>query len=462
MFAFTKFSLTRQFMLTSFLIFLAGMIGIGSWVGRQIERGVIERTGAITSLYVDSYVSHYLQDLSPSEGLKPEDVASLDRLMAESPLGQAIVSFKVWAPDNRILYSSDSNLINRQYDTNVGLIPSFAGEVTSRLSDLSEPENAAERRYWNELIETYAPIRAMGSGEVIAVSEFYQVPDELQAEIRRAQLQSWLVVGVVMFMAYLLLAGLVKRASNTIVDQQAELREKVNQIEQLHARVRLAAARTTALNERFLRRVSADLHDGPGQDLALALLRVESLVESCGRCPLPVSIGRAAADDYRTVQTALGSALAELRAISAGLRSPEIESLSVAGTAQRAVRNYERKTHCRVTLTLGELPDRAPLSVKITLYRVLQEALNNGYRHARGAGQTVWVGNEGEDLCVEISDEGQGFDPDRVSANGHLGLAGMRERVRVLGGSFSIESQPGQGTTVRASLPLTVAEANNV
>jgi signal transduction histidine kinase len=354
-------------------------------------------------------------------------------------------------------------LIGRQFARDDGLTEALGGAVKSEISDLAESENEFERQFWDELIETYAPVWAEDGSEVIAVSEFYQRPDELRAEIRGAQLRSWLAVGIATLLMYGLLAGMVGRASNTIEAQQADLEEKVAELsrllaqnEQLNERVRRAAARTAALNEQFLLRISADLHDGPGQDLALALLRIESLVESCSRCPVQVSAGRTVADDFRTVQTSLKSALTEVRAISAGLRLPDLDSLTAADAARRAVRDYERKTHHQVALTLGDLPENVPLSVKITLYRIVQEALANGYRHANGAQQMVRLAQVDDELYLEVTDSGDGFDPKRVPGNGHLGLAGMRERVEILGGRFVVDSGPKQGTKIRTYLPINV------
>ncbi len=461
MFAFTRYTLARQFMVISFLILLVSMVIIGTWVGNQIERGVLERTAVFTSLYINSYVSHYLQGLSENDSLEPEDIESLDHLMSQSALGQEVVSFKVWSADGRIVYSSDPTLINQQFEDNPDLAPSFAGEVTSEISDLAGSENVYERRYWQELIEIYAPIWAT-NGDIIAVSEFYQIPDALQAEIQMAKQRSWLVVGATTLAAYFLLAGLVGRASNTILAQQTELQDKATQNQRLHDQVRQAAAHTTALNEQFLRRISADLHDGPGQDLSLALLRINSLAKGYGNLQIPKPDNQNMVDDFRRVQTALQSAMTELRDISAGLRSPEIESLSITETMRRAVRHYERKTRCRVAMNVADLPDSAPLPVKIALFRIVQEALNNGYRHANGAGQSVWLGREGEYLCVAVTDMGPGFDPESVVANGRLGLAGMRERVKALEGYFTVKSRLGEGTTVSALLPLTTPEVNYV
>jgi signal transduction histidine kinase len=465
MLAFTRLTLARQFMLLSLLILLGGMVIIGLWIGQQIELGVINRTGAVTSLYVDSFISPLVQDLAFSDRLGFPQVADLDRLLGETSLGREIVAFKVWSPDGFVLYSPNQALIGRKFQVDEHLEGAFSGEVTTEISDLSAPENVFERQSWNTLIETYLPIRGEGTGEVIAVAEFYQTPDFLQAEIRTAQLRSWLVVGAATVAMYLMLAGLVGRASNTILAQQDDLQEKVTQLSELldqnrelNRRLRLAAARTTALNERFLHRISADLHDGPGQDLSLALLRIEALTETCEQCPIPVTDGRAVADDFRTVRVALDSAMDELRNISAGLRLPELSSLSPEEVVRRAVRDYRRKYGRDVDVTINDVSDAAPMPAKITLYRLVQEALANGYRHADGAGQSVLLEGGDGSLHIEVADSGGGFDPHSVPQDGHLGLAGMRERVQVLGGTFRVDTAPEQGTRVTATLRLNESE----
>ena len=94
------------------------------------------------------------------------------------------------------------------------------------------------------------------------------------------------------------------------------------------------------------------------------------------------------------------------------------------------------------------------LPIRITVYRLIQEALNNAFRHAGGAGQHVRVGSQDDGMLVEVSDRGPGFQPELVSGQeGHLGLSGMRERVESLGGVFRIESRVGEGTKVIAFLP---------
>ena len=163
-------------------------------------------------------------------------------------------------------------------------------------------------------------------------------------------------------------------------------------------------------------------------------------------------------DEFRTLHSALQSARNDLHAVAAGLPLPEIEQLSLAETARRAVRDYERKAGLAVPLTVDEIPDEAPLPVKITLYRLLQESLANGFRHGGTPNQRVRLTQFEDQLVVEVTDSGMGFDPQATVADGHLGLAGMRERVEILGGTFSVQSAPGHGTLVRAALPLKLME----
>jgi signal transduction histidine kinase len=263
----------------------------------------------------------------------------------------------------------------------------------------------------------------------------------------------------------LLIAGFVRLASDTIRRQQAELRNQVVQLKELlaqnkelHERVRRAARRTTALNERFLRRFSAELHDGPAQDLGLALLRLDQLLPNTEPAQTIQNSESTTPSDFNTVHSSLQHALQEIRAISAGMGLPELENVTLAETAARAVRAHERRTGTQVTLDMDSLPENAPVPVKITVYRIIQEALSNAYRHANGADQKVEVCQTRNQLNLTISDKGPGFDKSyEAQWDEHLGLVGMRERVESLGGVFQIESQLGCGTCVMAQLPLDAA-----
>jgi signal transduction histidine kinase len=123
------------------------------------------------------------------------------------------------------------------------------------------------------------------------------------------------------------------------------------------------------------------------------------------------------------------------------------------------VRAHERRTATKVAITVGDLPEQAALPVKITLYRVIQEALSNAYRHAGGVDQRILVHCADDTLHIEVADGGPGIVGELTSNDvEHLGLIGMRERVESMGGQFRVNSIPGQGTTVMADMALHVAE----
>src|SRR5512146_442239 len=94
--SFRRLSLAKRFMLASMIILVAGTVGIGQWVGDQIEAGVVHRTATTTALYVGSFVAPYLQELGQSDALSAEHVAALSKLLQNTPLGRQIVAFKVW------------------------------------------------------------------------------------------------------------------------------------------------------------------------------------------------------------------------------------------------------------------------------------------------------------------------------------------------------------------------------
>jgi signal transduction histidine kinase len=450
-------SLARQYLVASSVVVLVGVLITGAWIGHQIETTVLDRTAGVTALYVDSVVGPNLQTLAQDDRwLSADEAAALNNLVANTGLGQGVVLFKIWSRDGRVLYSADPALVGQQFPVQGGLAQAVQGMVHADMSSLDEPENVDERHNFNRLVEVYAPVRQTRDGRVIAVNEFYLLPDALDAEIRDAQLRSWAVVAGIGLVTYLLLASIVKRGSDTIQHQQGELERRLDQNQRLHERVRQAAGRTTALNEQALRRISADLHDGPAQALSLALLRLDELQAPCGQSIESCSRTRT---DFATVHTAVRDALTDIRAISAGLRLPELESASVGSVATRAIDEHQRRSGTHVERELDALPEQAPLPIKIAMLRTLQEALSNASRHGKGLGVKVQLSSGGDQLQLQVSDRGPGFDPYRVDRSGRLGLAGMRERAELLGGAFEVRSSIGSGTTVFASWPLTRVSA---
>jgi signal transduction histidine kinase len=464
---FSNLSLSQRFMLASLVILLAGMLGIGIWVEKQIETGVIHRTGATAALYVDSFVSPYLQGLGESDELEPEQFERLSKLLLDTPMGQQIVAFKVWDTRGKLLYSTDQSTIGKTYPMHEGMLRARLGQVVSEISTLDEEENALLRREHDKLLETYSPVWLSGTSQVIAVAEFYESTDELDREIGILRSQTWLVVGLAILLMYLLLSGFVRNASDTITQQRGELSRKVDQLSvllaqnlELNERVRRAAGSVALLNESYLRRVGSELHDGPAQDLGLSLLKLDAVIESIEAHP-GEPLGPEKLDEIAGIEASLQNALKEMRGIAAGLSLPQLAGLSLPETVVRVVRAHERHTGTAVNLELGTIPEQIGMPLKITVYRLIQEALNNAFRHANGEEQRVRVYCEKGQMVVEVTDQGPGFQVKQDGEwDGRLGLSGMRERVESLGGQFKIESEIGRGTRIQANLPCEIEGEN--
>ncbi|MET0772609.1 MAG: sensor histidine kinase [Candidatus Limnocylindrales bacterium] len=440
-------TLTSRFLLANLVILLTGGVLIGTWVGDQLERGILARTASITALYVESFIQPETEVLGTGGELSADQVRTLDSLLTGTSLGDRIVSLRIWSPDGTVAYSPDEALIGQVFPVEGGLAEALTGQVVAELTDLEALENVQERARFDHLIEMYVPIHEDGTGRIVAVAEFYQLPDELDREVADARLRTWLFVGVAVLASWLLLYGIVRGASRTIDRQRRALESQVEDLSSLlvqnaalHSRIRAAAERTTTLNERSLRRISADLHDGPAQMLSLALLRLDGA-------------DGAADPDRAAIAGAVQDALREMRGIAAGLRLPELEHSSIEETARRAVADHQRRTSAVVREELGELPSRSELPVRIALFRALQELLSNATRHGSGV-ITVRLDASGNVLRLDVSDEGQGFDQARVGSAEHLGLAGIREQAELLGGGFDIGRTDAGHTAVSVWWPL--------
>jgi hypothetical protein len=440
--------LTRQFLIISSAIFLAGMAVTGAWMAERIERSVTHNTAEATALYFESVIAPLVQSLGDQNDLPPDKRFELGRLISETPLGRRVTSFKIWRGGGTIVYATDPSLIGKSFPPTNELQQAWMGKVAAGFDSLDEEENEAERAQGMALLEIYAPIRDQSSGRIIAVAEFYERADQLQRDIYSAKQQGWLIIGAIALCAIGALFGVVGRAGRTIERQVDELRALLAQNEELRRRVERSSQRISEVNERYLRRLGGDLHDGPAQLLGLGLLRLDAVesavVKTCDETLL---------QDTNTIRNSLREALNEIRNISVGLALPELDRLSLRETIQAAVRDHSRRTNTSVAADIASVHGDAVHAVKTAVFRFVQEALNNATRHANGTGQSVHASQKNGRLTIEVRDRGIGFDPQSPRPEGKLGLAGMRERLESIGGEFAIHSVAGEGTSLVARLP---------
>jgi signal transduction histidine kinase len=448
----SRLSLASQFLLAGGLGLLAVMAVVGLWVTSQIRQGVMRNSAGTTALYVDSVIAPLLPDMRKSQELSDSVRRALDETLDQGALGKRLVSFKLWRRDGKILYARDPALIGKVYEPGTNLIHAFDGNVVAEFNNLDPIERQEQKATTSPLLEIYNPVREPWSGEVVAVSEFYEVADEFQATLNAALWSSWLVVAGATAAALTMLYGIVLRGSRTIQTQRSALEAKVVELQDLllqnsslRLRVQRASRRATAINERYLRRIGADLHDGPAQLVALAALRMDS--------PLLLDPDASASRrkaEVSEIHHTLDEAMREIRAICNGLVLPQIETVMVADILRLVVAEHQRRTASSVSLALAPHLPELGTSEKISIYRFAQEGLNNAWRHGKGQDQAVKARMAGGKLYIQVIDSGPGFDP--TSSEG-LGLAGLRDRIESIGGHFDTSSSR-KGTRLTMSLSI--------
>jgi hypothetical protein len=222
-----------QFLIAGGVGLLAVMLVVGLWVTSQIREGVIRNSAATTALYVDSVIAPLLPDIRKSQELSNSVKRALDETLGQGGLGKRLVSFKLWRRDGKVLYAKDAALIGQAFKPNANLVAAFDGNVMAKFNELDDVENEKQRVAGVALLEIYNPVREPWSGDVVAVSEFYEVADDFQATLNSALWWSWLVVASATATAIMLLSGIVFSGSRTIETQRSALEVKVEELQAL-------------------------------------------------------------------------------------------------------------------------------------------------------------------------------------------------------------------------------------
>ena len=213
---------------------------------------------------------------------------------------------------------------------------------------------------------------------------------------------------------------------------------------------KIAGRRMLAVTEEELQRIVLDIHDGAVQRLFAALSQVNLLQQQISQAPYPE------AGDHRQrlarIAALLEDSLTDIRTFLGAFRPPEFAKRNLLFVLQALIVQFESTTGNRVHFVVtGRVPDVA-LPVKIALYRIVQEALSNGARHSGAQEQRVHLWTEDQALCLEVSDDGVGFNPPTLVGPGatereeHIGLRGIRDRIGLVSGTFDLWSEPGKGT----------------
>jgi len=208
------------------------------------------------------------------------------------------------------------------------------------------------------------------------------------------------------------------------------------------SRLQDLSRRLMEVQEQERRHFARELHDEVGQALTGLNLALEAVAR------LPTEQLR---DGLANAQALAKETTAQVRELSLRLRPSMLDDLGLRPALLWHFNRYSTQTGVKVHFQVTGLDSRLPAEVETAAYRMLQEALTNVARHA-GVGEVdVHVRHEGAELFLEVEDKGVGFDA--AAVRGTSGLSGMYERATLLGGQLTIESQPGAGTRLIATLP---------
>jgi two-component system sensor histidine kinase UhpB len=229
----------------------------------------------------------------------------------------------------------------------------------------------------------------------------------------------------------------------------ATIREKTDQAERLAAQVILA-------QEEERRRVARELHDEAGQALTAVIIGLERGLAGMPETyapDLPIQ-PRQLISDLRDLAA---QTLDEVRKLALELRPSVLDDLGLVAALRQYVRSTEERSGLSAQLTVvgwdEDAAQRLPPEVETALFRIAQEALTNAIRHARADSVQVRLNRTHKLVTLEVRDDGLGIGAVPPSAGEHLGMFGMRERARILGGEFRAAPVSPRGTLVQVSIP---------
>jgi len=219
--------------------------------------------------------------------------------------------------------------------------------------------------------------------------------------------------------------------------------ELERRVEERTAEVRFLSSRLLAAQEEERKRIAIDLHDGIGGLLSAIKYKTEAAKK---------------VNDLEEVVFLLQRAIEECRRIQMALRPPLLDDLGLLATFNWLIREFQKRTPGLTVEKQFEVEEQAiPEALRTVIFRITQEALNNIAKYSGADWMLLSLRKTKGTLVLVVRDNGRGFDVEKAltqeSTERGLGLASMRERTELSGGTFSIESSPGKGTAVQVTWP---------
>ena len=357
-------------------------------------------------------------------------IATVDRLVNERVLGERVIRVKLWDAGGRIVYSDEPRLIGMRFPLDAEKRAALrTGSARAEVSDLGAPENRFERGQ-GALYEVYVPVRASDGTPLLF--ETYQPQSAVAATGRRIWLPFAALLLASLVLLWLVQVPLAARLGRRLRETQREREELL--------------VRSAEASEDERRRIAADLHDGPVQDLAGISYSLSAAAEQDASPEVREAL-RDAAAGTREAMRRLRTLLVEIH--PPNLRASGIDAALADLLAPLRARGLVTELDVEPGVTLGEEDERL-------VYRAAAEALRNVDRHAQATRVAVALRESGTTVRLEVVDDGAGFaaeERSRRREDGHVGLALLEDVAGRAGATVAVRSTPGAGTTFALEMP---------
>jgi signal transduction histidine kinase len=265
------------------------------------------------------------------------------------------------------------------------------------------------------------------------------------------ELYKWRIVGAISLIVLQAL-GIVWLLFTRAKRRQAEERSTgfAQLAESKHQALQQLTGRLLMLQDEERRRVAGELHDGLGQSLAIiknrALIGLQDQTNH-----------ESARDQLSEIAETTTAAILEVREIAHNLRPYQLDRLGLVAAIKHMITRVSESSVLNVASDMERIDGLLSPEAETSVYRIVQEGLNNVVKHSSATSARVEIKRDGDQITISVQDNGKGISPRPPSSNGArggFGLAGIAERVRLLDGSFAIDSKPSNGTTLTVLLEL--------
>lgn len=236
--------------------------------------------------------------------------------------------------------------------------------------------------------------------------------------------------------------GSLAQAFNQMTDDLKQMQTLRAERERLQ---QMLLERVIAAQEEERRRIARELHDSTSQSLTSLLVGLRTLEANCSE------VDQEKVGELRQIAA---QTLEEVHHLAMQLRPRVLDDVGLPAALERLVFEWQSRLHIPIDLMITPGTQRLPPAVETALYRIIQEALTNIARHSSARSASILVERRQNHVITVIEDNGVGFDPQKYPNDHRIGILGMQERAKQLGGRLTIESEHGEGTSIFVEIPL--------